>query len=475
MINAPLHELKKLTVKRRESDDDGGGSRVLTIDLAGDLERAFEKVLEELQKAGAELKAVCGKHGMDEENVAAHWETIQGAIENMVVLLGDLVEQHPDLLNILLFTGAVMLIPEYWVLRPVLGLFGFGPTGSGKGTVASWARRVFYGAAVPEGGWFALSQKAAMAERLRRHIQSLMEAKRTKISNLASQTQDLMRLREAEINELAALQAMISPIAKLPTELLAKIFHLVVPPEGFWDYDMEITNKEIHHLFPLCGLPPGSFEALERFSIESMDIQRPPEGLDIVLAAPRLREVAICIRNDRGSQSDMLGLFRIPWNQLTHLTLEEDLSFEDCRDIMLQCTNARSIKIRASLWDESSLSLTPVVVVLPNMETLEFHQSYGLVEIAIGHLFACLALPALKSLELSVEMEEEPILTWDAGLFSQFQDRSPTIERISLSASGVLVHADNLIALLRHSPAVTEVTIYDCQIDDAFVRGLEVH
>jgi hypothetical protein len=83
-----------------------------TTDLAGDLERALEKVLEELQvmfpapnkapghddrqkavssaleKAGAELKAVCGKHGMDEENVAAHWETIQGAIENMVVLLG---------------------------------------------------------------------------------------------------------------------------------------------------------------------------------------------------------------------------------------------------------------------------------------------------------------------------------------------------------------------------------------------------
>ncbi|KAJ7797283.1 hypothetical protein B0H14DRAFT_2911950 [Mycena olivaceomarginata] len=187
-----LHELKKLTVKRRESDDDDDDdSRVSTTDLAGDLERALEKVLEELQvmfpapneapghedrqkavssaleKAGAELKAVCGKHGMDEENVAAHWETIQGAIENMVVLLGDLVEQHPDLLNILLFTGAVMLIPEYWVLRPVLGLFGFGPTGPGKGTVASWAQRVFYGAAVPEGSWFALLQKAAMAERAR--------------------------------------------------------------------------------------------------------------------------------------------------------------------------------------------------------------------------------------------------------------------------------------------------------------------
>jgi hypothetical protein len=106
-----LHELQKLRIKRRESDD-GDDSPVSTTDLAGDLERALEKVLEELQvmfpapnkapghedrrkvvslaleKAGAELKTVCGKHGMDEESVAAHWETIQGAIENMVVLLG---------------------------------------------------------------------------------------------------------------------------------------------------------------------------------------------------------------------------------------------------------------------------------------------------------------------------------------------------------------------------------------------------
>ncbi|KAJ7740889.1 hypothetical protein B0H14DRAFT_2989806, partial [Mycena olivaceomarginata] len=45
-----------------------------------------------------------------------------------------------------------MLIPEYWVLRPVLGLFGFGPTGPGK--------------AVPKGSWFAFC-RGAMAERAR--------------------------------------------------------------------------------------------------------------------------------------------------------------------------------------------------------------------------------------------------------------------------------------------------------------------
>ncbi|KAF7355688.1 hypothetical protein MSAN_01486600 [Mycena sanguinolenta] len=154
--------------------------------VAEDLERALGRVVEELQamfpppaeapghgerqkmvvmaleKIGVELKAVCAKHGMDEDFVAAHWETIQGAIEKLVVLLGDLVEQHPNLLSALLFTGAAMLIPEDWVLRPVLGLFGFGPTGPGKATAAAWAQRVFYGAAVPKGSWFAFLQQAAM-------------------------------------------------------------------------------------------------------------------------------------------------------------------------------------------------------------------------------------------------------------------------------------------------------------------------
>ncbi|KAF8213962.1 hypothetical protein K438DRAFT_1956064 [Mycena galopus ATCC 62051] len=183
-----LHDLRTSTINKRSSDSIKG---LVAEGLAGDLERALENVLEQLQiafpapeealghekrremvakaldKAGAELKAVCAKHGMDEEVVAVHWETIRGAIEKLVVMLGDLVEQHPDLLSAVLFTGAVMLIPEYWVLRPVLSLFGFGPMGPGKGTAASWAQRVFYGAAVPKGSWFAFLQEAAMAEKAR--------------------------------------------------------------------------------------------------------------------------------------------------------------------------------------------------------------------------------------------------------------------------------------------------------------------
>jgi hypothetical protein len=39
------------------------------------------------------------------------------------------------------------------------------------------------------------------------HIQSLIDAKRNKISNLSSQIQEITRLREAEINELDSLDS----------------------------------------------------------------------------------------------------------------------------------------------------------------------------------------------------------------------------------------------------------------------------
>ncbi|KAJ7226328.1 hypothetical protein C8J57DRAFT_1147968, partial [Mycena rebaudengoi] len=183
-----LHDELGTSVKRTRRSIDGSDvdSADSADDLRADLARAFEKVYEELEaifpapneapgheerqkvvavaleKARAALVTVCVKHGMDEERVGVHWRTVRPAIENMVVLLGDLVEQHPDLLSALLFASAVMLIPEYFLLRPLLSVFGFGPIGPVKGTAASWAQRVFYGAAVNKGSWFAYLDKAAM-------------------------------------------------------------------------------------------------------------------------------------------------------------------------------------------------------------------------------------------------------------------------------------------------------------------------
>ena len=93
------------------------------------------------------------------------------------------MEQHPVLLETLLFSASIMLIPEAWLLRPLLSLFGFGPYGPVKGenvpvspgcansisdhccltgSLASWSQRRFWGAAVAKGSWFAHLQSAGM-------------------------------------------------------------------------------------------------------------------------------------------------------------------------------------------------------------------------------------------------------------------------------------------------------------------------
>ncbi|KAJ7740890.1 hypothetical protein B0H14DRAFT_2989807, partial [Mycena olivaceomarginata] len=85
-----LHELQKLRIKRRESDDGDDSPLMFPAPNKAPGHEDRRKVVSlALEKAGAELKTVCGKHGMDEES-----------IENMVVLL---VGASLDYLNILTF------------------------------------------------------------------------------------------------------------------------------------------------------------------------------------------------------------------------------------------------------------------------------------------------------------------------------------------------------------------------------------
>ncbi|KAJ7682290.1 hypothetical protein DFH06DRAFT_1119562 [Mycena polygramma] len=372
------------------------------------------------------------------------------------------------------------------------------------------------------------------------HIQVLIETKRTKISTLESQIRDLTRLREAAMSELAVLQLMISPIGQLPTELLAKVFHLVVPPEQFsasnqddtdkiiraalkvsqvcrywrriahgtpklWvdgfrvstsrnpDLDLEQTTAwlershplpitvyfedidgpksgpkrtelldvllsavrrwrnviwDIPYLLPLCELPSGSLERLERLTIESDTVEILPQGIE--LSAPLLREVIIALsyHADRGP-------LRLPWSQLTHIGLGDAIFLDDCIPILVQCVNAQWIRIFAYGWDLSGAH-NPTPVVLPFLSTLE------------------LALPALKSFELTITSDTEDI-AWDVREFSEFQDRAATIEKLVLTLRCCRISANNLIILLRHSPAITEFVLDDSPIDNLFVRELEVH
>ncbi|KAF8893972.1 hypothetical protein BD779DRAFT_1797918, partial [Infundibulicybe gibba] len=114
-----------------------------------------------------------------------HLDVIKPHVRHLVLATGNFVDAHPQALELVLFSAAIMLIPESLILRPILGLFGFGPSGPLKrlnsrlnspwmlltllrptDSAASWAQRRFFGAFVEKGSWFARLQAAGMTAKL---------------------------------------------------------------------------------------------------------------------------------------------------------------------------------------------------------------------------------------------------------------------------------------------------------------------
>ena len=55
----------------------------------------------------------------------------------MARISGQAIDEHPILVETLLFAGAALITSEAW-LRSVPSLFGFGPSGPVKGVVDRW-------------------------------------------------------------------------------------------------------------------------------------------------------------------------------------------------------------------------------------------------------------------------------------------------------------------------------------------------
>lgn len=48
--------------------------------------------------------------------------------------LGNLADNHPEIVEIILFSAAIFILPEYALLRPIVRVFGIGPIGPIKGS-----------------------------------------------------------------------------------------------------------------------------------------------------------------------------------------------------------------------------------------------------------------------------------------------------------------------------------------------------
>lgn len=107
-----------------------------------------------LKVAGGVIRAVVAV-GIPEDEARCHFEAMEPHIRNILVIAGDLIEQHPALAGILLPSVVGMVARGPWLLRPIFGLLGFEPSSTLKGKAAAWAQSRFFGAHIPTRGWFS--------------------------------------------------------------------------------------------------------------------------------------------------------------------------------------------------------------------------------------------------------------------------------------------------------------------------------
>jgi len=132
-----------------------------TDQAAGHAERVvmIESALKKVEDCVVRLIMVYGFEGEEARNL---FLTINPHLLKVLVTTGDIIEQHPVLIGIVVATGVYLILPESFFLRPLLNIFGFGIKGPIKGSFAARAQSQFLGGAVPKGSWHASLVSAGM-------------------------------------------------------------------------------------------------------------------------------------------------------------------------------------------------------------------------------------------------------------------------------------------------------------------------
>ncbi|KAK7065039.1 F-box domain-containing protein [Favolaschia claudopus] len=375
-----------------------------------------------------------------------------------------------------------------------------------------------------------------------RVIKALIAALEEKIAQIDSQIRDLQYMRAREYGLITSLKLVISPIRKLPDELLANIFDDAVctlqsavrlshvckhwrllahrtpalwtpplPPRllkrtsqsaQYIQITKAYLERSMPHAISLCldcttrdvnispaladvllvgasrwaylqvqghpsvlqalaNLRPDALKMLESVTLRGNSAIE-TGAVTVFLCAPLLREVTLQVANTTK--------IPMPWAQLTELDLWED-SFPRWLNILLQCTNLVHAKIcasRSTEEDENTDNLT-IPVTLPFLETLDLYFPTRKVAPCFGRL----ALPNLRRLEMSLDVDDGEWSATTSAVFSQFQYRSPNIEYFALTLCDL--SPDALHSILLHSPNLADLRLECCRycVDDYLLEQIQ--
>ncbi|KAJ7474310.1 hypothetical protein FB451DRAFT_1467123 [Mycena latifolia] len=219
------------------------------------------------------------------------------------------------------------------------------------------------------------------------------------------------------------------------------IFRGMAPTAARWkDLKFDLYSVKV-----LTGLPPGSLSTLESLHVTFGFYFEADEVLARFFpACPRPRRPSVI-------ESGPPSWVQMPWSQLAHLDLEES-SLAVCRAILLQCTNLVEAKLIASEWDFSDAVDSPVIV-LPFLCELDVQFNEGDEETGEVGPFGT-----------------EMTTAWPAQEFTALQMGSPHITQMFLTFCSI--NSGELLALLRLSPAITNLFIIACPscIDNNFLQ-----
>ncbi|KAJ7311504.1 hypothetical protein DFH08DRAFT_1045424 [Mycena albidolilacea] len=273
---------------------------------------------------------------------------------------------------------------------------------------------------------------------------------------------DIRLNRELTDSYLSGLETMFARSAPYPISLsldhggkkssaTAAIANIIVPTVQRWrNFDTDLDS-----FLHFGDFPPGTFQALERLHIKGLSELTTSRSIMAFQSSPRLRSFTL------NNLSAKIHLFHLPWGQLTHLDISDE-SLGGCRNVLLQCSNLIFAKISTSVeWDLTTEAANSPIVVLPFLTTLVVNFEFGSDSEPVGGLeafFSPLALPSLKTIDFQFDSETDEF--WPTAVFSEFQNRSPEIEEITMIFSSI--YADELVSLLRHAPALTTLRLECC-------------
>ena len=366
------------------------------------------------------------------------------------------------------------------------------------------------------------------------------------ISHLQSQREILFSKRDQELKNIAVLKSILSPIRRVPTDVLGEIFLFCLPEASvswavnvlradeaplllcqvclkwrrtaldfppLWkalvlrvtyadaiptivetwfaraggcllslglclpkenvdplvltvysrDILVGLPNSRLQHLslsgfygedmYFISGISQ-EFTALQSFcllaEIRDSNYFLPPDRL--LQSAPRLRSVVF--RNF--THQSIFPNYWIPWSQLTHLEIEDQLSENMWFNVICHCKNLQHgiFKIDLDVKVPLMIPTSDHEIILPHLVHLTIRtRAFG------GKpIFRQLAFPALKQLELLYDWKPTSIqgYLWDNGRFPRTNTSSLTS---FVLAGDILIIEPEMQSLLKSLPSVTELDL----------------